>query len=207
MLTVENSPRDKERISAIRWSGIQQILETACSDTLIIMDSAYFPSSKMVRQHGVLELIAAAVSEEHFRALDRCTFTRALAEQLRTRAGQSYMEPLSAAEVHAKLLSIYPTLMQDRHPDQEMITSLPSPLHMQTSGSSRFPSILLQPMQPSYIRNGLSYGQDLGGNQLSLSIRLANDDPIDIETWVEWLRLMPDGIKEVKVDGPFRSYR
>ncbi|KAG7120880.1 hypothetical protein HYQ46_010868 [Verticillium longisporum] len=66
------SSRDREKAETLRWSGIQQVLEEACGDTLILMDAAYYPSSKMVRQQGVLELIAAAVSEEHFNELERC---------------------------------------------------------------------------------------------------------------------------------------
>jgi hypothetical protein len=170
------------------------------------MDAAYYPSSKMVRQQGVLELIAASVSEEHFKALDRSTFTRALTEQLKTRAGQSFNEPLSAAEIHSKLLSNYPKMIQDKHPEKETITSFPSPLHMQTSGNSRLPSILLAPIQAGFVRTSLPFVQDLGGPQLNLSIRLASDD-IDVETWTEWLRMMPDGIKDVKVEGPYRAFR
>jgi hypothetical protein len=200
------SSKDRDKASTIRWSGIQQILEEACSDTLIIMDAAYYTSSKMVRRQGVLELIAAAVSEEHFRSLDRCTFTQALTELLKTRAGQSFNEPLSAAEVHSKLLSDYPKLIQDKHPERETITSFPSPLHMQTSGNSRLPSILLAPLQSGFLRTSLSHPQDFNGPQLNLSIRLASDD-IDVETWTEWLRMMPDGIKDIKVEGPYRSFR
>jgi hypothetical protein len=200
------SSTDRDKASVIRWSGISPILEHASSDTLIIMDAAYYPSSKMVRHQGVLELIAASVSEEHFKVLGRGTFTRALTEQLKTRAGQSFNEPLSAAEIHSKLLSDYPNLIQDRNPEKETVTSFPSPLHMQTSGNSRLPSILLAPLQSGFIRTALPFGQGLVGPQLTLSIRLASDD-IDIETWTEWLRMMPDGVRDVKVDGPYRGFR
>ncbi|KEY64241.1 hypothetical protein S7711_09034 [Stachybotrys chartarum IBT 7711] len=193
------SSRDKERMSTIRWSGIQQILEEACSDTLILMDAAYYPSSKMVRQQGVLELIAASVSEEHTRALDRCAFTRALTEQLQTRA--SRMNPLSAVELHSILLASYPKMIQERNPEKEVITSFPAPLHTMMSGNSRLPSIFLCPMQQnSPLRNSFSYENN---PQLHLLIRLT-DDNVDVDTWNEWLRLMPDGIKDVKVEGPFR---
>ncbi|KAK7413583.1 hypothetical protein QQX98_007518 [Neonectria punicea] len=194
------SSRDPERASTIRWSGIQQILEEACADTLIIMDSAYYPSARMVRQQGVLELIAASVSDEHFYSLDRCAFTRALAEQLRTRATR--LSPLSAAELHSHLFAHYPRIVQEKNPEKEMITSYPSPLHMMMSGNSRLPSIFLSPLyQSSPMRNSLSYENS---PQLHLSIRL-NDDNIDVDSWNEWLRLMPEGIKDIKVEGPFRA--
>nr|XP_036578002.1 uncharacterized protein CTRU02_12063 [Colletotrichum truncatum]KAF6785132.1 hypothetical protein CTRU02_12063 [Colletotrichum truncatum] len=198
------SSKDKDKAETIRWSGIQQVLEEACSDTLIIMDAAFFPSSKMHRQHGVLELVAAAVSEEHFDALDRCTFTKVLTEHLKTRASQRFTSPFSAAELHSKLLSTYPSLVQDKNPEKETITSFPSPLHMQVSGNARLPSILLAPLNIGPMRTSLPFGTE--GQQLVLSIRIG-DDPIDVDTWTEWLRLMPEGIKDVRVDGPYRPAR
>lgn len=164
------------------------------------MDAAYYPSSRMIRQKGVLELIAASVSEEHVTALDRCAFTRALAEHLRTRATRS--NPLSAVELHSVLLATYPKLIHDKNPEKETITSFPAPLHAMMSGNSRLPSIFLSPVyQHSPLRNNFSYENS---PQLHLSIKL-HDDNVDIDSWNEWLRLMPEGIKDIKVDGPFRT--
>ncbi|KDN71111.1 hypothetical protein CSUB01_09276 [Colletotrichum sublineola] len=198
------SSKDKDKAETIRWSGIQQVLEEACSDTLIIMDAAFFPSSKMHRQQGVLELVAAAVSEEHFDALDRCTFTKVLTEHLKTRASQRFTSPFSAAELHSKLLSNYPSLVQDKNPEKETITSFPSPLHMQMSGNARLPSILLAPLNIGPLKTSLPFGTE--GQQLVLSFRIG-DEPIDIDNWTEWLRMMPEGVKDVRVDGPFRPSR
>lgn len=180
------------------------MLEDACSDVLILMDAAYYPSSKMVRNRGVLELIAASVSEEHHDVLDRCAFTRALADQLRTRATR--LSPVSAAELHAALLAAYPKLIQERNPEKETITSFPAPLHIMMSGNPRLPSIFLSPVfQGSPLRSS-SLGYE-NNPQLHLSIRL-NDDNVDVEIWNEWLRLMPEGIKDVRVEGPYRpTYR
>lgn len=198
------SSKDKEKAETLRWSGIQQVLEEACSDTLILMDAAYYPSSKMVRQQGVLELVAAAVSEEHFNELERSTFTKILAELLRTRASQRFTTSFSAAELHSKLLSSYPTLIQDRNPERETVSSFPSPLHMQMAGDARLASILLAPMNISPPRTSLPFGTE--GQQLHLSLRL-EDDPIDVDAWTEWLRNMPDGVKDVRVEGPYRPVR
>ncbi|RYP44429.1 hypothetical protein DL768_009101 [Monosporascus sp. mg162] len=134
--------RDRGTASTIRWSGIQQILEEACSDTLIIMDAAYYPSSNMVRQKGVLELIAASSSEGHLGVLERGSFTRNLAEQLR----------------------------------------------------------MLQP--PRVLHSPESHH----GPQLSLSFRLS-EETLNPESWIEWLRMMPEGIKDVRVDGPYTTFR
>jgi hypothetical protein len=199
------SSRDRLKGPTIRWSGIQQILEETSSDTLIIMDAAYYPSSKLVRQQGVLEVVAASTSEDHFQAIERASFTRAVAEQLRTRASQrNFMAPLTAAELHAKLLYSYPKMVQDRYPEKPVVTSFPSPLHMQISGNSRLPSILLAP-----VRRGLPFGiePELAGPQLNLTLRFGDDAaPFDMEKWTEWLRLMPDGVKDVKVEWPHNKF-
>lgn len=204
MVLTASSARDREKAETIRWSGIQQVLEQACGDTLIIMDAPYYPSAKMVREQGVLELIAAAVSEEHFNELQRCTFTKVLTEQLKTRASQRFMNPFSAAELHSKLLSSYPSLIQDRYPEKETVTSFPSPLHMQMAGNARLPSILLAPTNISPLRTSMPFASE--GQQLHLAFRVG-DEPIDIDAWTEWLRMMPDGIKDVRVEGPFRTAR
>ncbi|PTB74028.1 hypothetical protein M440DRAFT_1404237 [Trichoderma longibrachiatum ATCC 18648] len=194
------SCKDPERASTIRWSGIQQILEEACSDTLIIMDAAYYPPARIVRQQGVLEIIAASLSEDHLTALDRCAFTLALAEQLRTRAARQ--TPLSVVELHSILMALYPKMARDPAPEREMVVSFPAPLHTMMSGNSRLPSIFLSPVQQSSpLRSSFSYENS---PQLHLAIKL-NDENIDIDSWNEWLRMMPEGIKDIKIDGPFRA--
>ncbi|KAL8400730.1 hypothetical protein RB594_000945 [Gaeumannomyces avenae] len=197
--------RDRLKGPTIRWSGIQQILEETSSDTLIIMDAAYYPSSKLVRQQGVLEVVAASASEEHFGSMGNASFTRAVAEQLHTRISQrNHMAPLTAAELHAKLLSSYPKMVQDRYPEKPIVKSFPSPLHMQISGNSRLPSILLAPL-----RRGLLFGiePDPTAPRLNLTLQFGADSaPFDMEKWAEWLRLMPDGVKDVKVEWPCNNF-
>ncbi|EFY86342.1 hypothetical protein MAC_07646 [Metarhizium acridum CQMa 102] len=193
------SSRDKDQASTIRWSGMQQILEETCADVLILMDAAYYPSSKIVRRKGVLELLAASASEDHAASLGRCAFTRALSELLSARAARS--APLSVVELHALLLSHYPKIVRDTTPERETVTTFPVPLHTMMSGNSRLPSVFLSPIHHhSPMRNSFSYENN---PQLHLSIRLT-DDNVDIESWNEWLRLMPEGVKDVKIDGPFR---
>lgn len=153
----------------------------------------------MVRQNGVLELIAASMSDEHYLALDRCAFTKALAELLRTRA--SRLNPLSAAEAHSTLFSNYPKMARDKNPEQEMIGSFPAPLHIMMSGNSRLPSIFIAPLS---LNSPLRTSAHENYPTLQMNIRL-DDDNVDLDMWSEWLRLMPEGVRDVKVDGPFRT--
>ncbi|KAI0126910.1 hypothetical protein BJ170DRAFT_423540 [Xylariales sp. AK1849] len=196
---------DREKVSTIRWSGVQQFLEDACSDILIIMDAVYHPSSKIVRQKGILELLAASASEEHFNLLGRNSFTRVLAEKLRARALQRLPNALSAAELHSKMLCVYPKMVQDRDPDGQA-KGLPMPLHLQMTGNSKLPSITLAPSLPARARTPIFSLEAQSGPQLTLSIRLT-EETLNIESWTEWLRLMPDGIKDVKVEGPYHTFR
>ncbi|KAI0186323.1 hypothetical protein EV127DRAFT_174009 [Xylaria flabelliformis] len=199
---VLSSSRNREKAGTIRWNGIQHILEEANSDTLIIMDSTYYPATKMVRRRGVLELIAASAPEDYYHLLERGIFTRALTEQLRLRAIQR-LPTLSAAELHSKLLSLFPKLILDRYPEKGAATVFPAPLHMQTSGNARLPSITLSPL-PLQLPKPHSSPVDNAhaGPQVTMSIRLT-DESINLENWTEWFRMMPEGIRDVKVDGPY----
>ncbi|SPO07164.1 related to iron/ascorbate family oxidoreductases [Cephalotrichum gorgonifer] len=185
---------DRQTASTIRWSGIQQVLEEACSDTLIIMDAPYYPPPNIERKQGVLDLIAAASSEEHFRLMDRCFFTRALTEELRSKPPGPNNSSLTAAHLHAKLLSTYQKKIQD--PGNEYVTGFPVPLHLQIMGNPRLPSIQLCRLH----RTSLPFAADPSGPQIQISMRL-KDNFFDVENWADWLRVMPDGVRDVRVEG------
>lgn len=164
------------------------------------MDAAFYPCSRILRKTGVMEILGASISEDHSSSLGRCTFTKALAEQLRIRAGRA--KPLSVVELHAILLSAYPKLVQDRQPENEALVSFPTPLHMMTSGNSRLPSVFLSPMhQSSPHRSSFSFENT---PQISLTVKLT-DENVDADSWNEWLRLIPETARDVRVEGPFRA--
>ncbi|KAK4239905.1 hypothetical protein C8A03DRAFT_42530 [Achaetomium macrosporum] len=197
--TVLASSKHADPASVIRWSAIQPSFENARSDALLLMDCAYYPSYTGTRRQGMLELIAASAGEDHAELLGRSAFTRALTDQLRTRAVQPFKEPFSAAELHSKLLSLYPRMIREQNPEREVIARFPTPLIMQLSGVKTLPSILLAPL-----RKGEAPGAPHVGTQISMTFRLA-DDAFNMDSWAEWLRSMPDGIMEVRVDGPYRN--
>ncbi|KAL2258854.1 hypothetical protein VTK26DRAFT_7670 [Humicola hyalothermophila] len=198
--TVLASSRHADAMSTIRWSGIQQMFENACSDALLIMDCAYYPTYKNIRRQGMLELIAASAGEDHIELLGRSAFTRALIDLLQTRAAQQYKEPFSAAELHSKLLSLYPGIIREQHPETEVISRFPTPLSMQLSGIKTLPSILLAPLQTGE----LPRSPQGGSHSITITFRLA-DGTFAMDSWAEWLRSMPEGIVEAKVEGPYRN--
>ena len=147
----------------------------------------------------MLELIAASAGEDHAERLGRGVFTHALTSELRTRTVQPFKEPFSAAELHSRLLSLYPRMIPEQEPEKEVLARFPTPLSMQLSSNKTLPSILLAPL-----RHGEAAGTSPGGSQLSITFRLA-DDTFNMDTWAEWLRLMPAGITEARVEGPYRN--
>lgn len=193
--------------SVIRWNGIQPAFEDAVADVLIIMDGAYFPSPDVMRKRdGVLELISPTTSAAHMAVLGRASFTHWLSEQLRARAKEG-SEPLTICELYERLLSLYSK--QHRDFQQAVPETMPMPLHIR-AGAARFMPIGLQPVDADSggaRLHKVSHG--LKDMRLSINIALNDNEPSNMDSWIEWLRLMPDGVRDVKVDGPYQqpSYR
>ena len=191
-----------EKPHTIRWSTVQPLFEQAIADTLVIMDSKYFGLPAAARRRGTLEIIAAGSFEEQATSqLTRCAFTQALSEKLRTQAAR--MRPFSAADLHAQLLAEYPRIVQDLTPEREFLSSFPAPLHLQLADSHNVPSVLLAPLRRSRLPSIESVSSSSPGAQLRLTVRL--DKEPDMESWADWLRTMPDGVREIKVESGFRS--
>ncbi|KAL2199881.1 hypothetical protein P885DRAFT_66781 [Corynascus similis CBS 632.67] len=192
------SSKHADPATVIRWSGIQQLFENARSDALLLMDCAYYPTHSVARRSGMLEIMAACAGEDHVDLLGRSAFTRAVAEQLRTRAAQPFREPFSVAELHSRLVSLYPGMIQERSPEKQAIARFPTPLSIQLPGTKTLPSILLAPLRHD------APSVPSSGTQISITFRLT-DDPFNIDSWAEWLRTMPGGITDARVEGPYRD--
>lgn len=203
-LTV-NSSKSPNAQSA-RWSGLQQILEEACLDTLLLMDAAYYPLSALTRKQGVFELLAAASGADHANQIGRNTFTRALTDLLPRRINQP--GDFTASDLHVQLLSSsYPKALeggaQGRDQEQQLLASFPCPLHLQLSGNARQPSVSLAPVSTHGAQNGTTNGIPGTVPELAVTFRVPAD-AVNHDSWAEWLRQMPNGIKGIEVDGPYR---
>jgi hypothetical protein len=181
------------------------------------MDCAYYPSYSMARRkQGMLELVAASAGEDHVEMLGRGVFTRALANELKSRAAQGFREALTTAELHSRLLAVYSGKVKERNPNDRTVLRFPTPLIMQLSAANTLPSILLAPRrhqgqghqgQPQGHGAGPSSSSSSisGGSQhITITFRLA-DDAFNLDKWAEWLRNMPPGITEAQVNGPYRN--
>lgn len=196
-----SSSTQTEQPRTIRWSTVQPLFEQAVADTLVIMDSRYFGIPAAARRRGTLEIIAAESFEEQENHIARCAFTRALSEKLRTQAVR--MRPFSAADLHAQLLAEYPRIVQEVTPEREFLSTFPAPLHLQLADSHNVPSVLIAPLCRSRLPSLESVPSSSPGAQVSFTVRL--DKEPDADCWADWIRLMPDGVREVKVEGGFRS--
>lgn len=195
-----SSSTQSEKPCTIRWSTVQPLFEQAIADTLVIMDCRYFGIPGAARRRGSLEILAAGSFEEQASPLARCAFTQALSEKLRTQAAR--MRPFSAAELHAQLLAEYPRIVQELTPDREFLSSFPAPLHLHLAVGQIATSALLSPLRRSRLPSTESVSP-FPGAEVSMTVRL--DKEPDADVWADWLRLMPDGVREVKIEGNFRS--
>lgn len=170
------------------------------ADTLVIMDSPYFGSAVSKRQ-GVLEVLAGGSFEDYIgNPLARCEFTKALTGHLRRRAGQTFRRPLTVADLHAELSFDYPKILRDWRQEEETIKKFPSPLHLQVSSSNTIPSILLAPLV-SITNSSPNMAQV---SRLNITVEIAGIGS-SMEPFLEWARLMPLGVRDVTIQGPFRA--
>ncbi|KAK4230589.1 hypothetical protein QBC38DRAFT_356863 [Podospora fimiseda] len=201
--TIFASSKKPDPESFIPWQGIQQLFENTYTDSLVILDCAYYPMYQNVRQKGMLEVIAASAGWDHLERLRRGTFTHIVNEQLKSRAAQKFKEPFTAASLHAKLVSEYATLIQGHNQDQGITINFPTPILLQESSNKVLPSIPLTPL-----RKGtppvFTPDSPTSGYTLRFTFNLS-ENTYDLDAWSEWLRSMPVGIKEVKVEGPYRD--
>ncbi|KAK3995395.1 hypothetical protein QBC44DRAFT_25167 [Cladorrhinum sp. PSN332] len=201
--TILASSKQLHPESSIPWQGIQQLFENTYTDSLVILDCAYYPMYQNVRQKGMLEVIAASAGRDPVEQLKRDSFTRIVNEQLKARAAQRFKDPFTAASLHAKLVSEYARLVQNHNPEQEITVNFLTPILLQQSSNKVLPSIPLAPLQkgPALV---FTPDSPTSGANIRFTFTLS-DNTFNLDAWSEWLRSMPQGIKDVKVEGPYRD--
>lgn len=173
------------------------------------MDAAYYPNQYrfMRRTNRSLELLAASTQAN----LERGVFTRALSDQLRTRARLKLLGGISIADLHARVTTSSLLAMGARF--QEPLGSdmggmslpplssfPPVPLHLQFAGSPRTSSIILTPKMKGDLAamtgtdDEGSGGRKGGAGGLVYTFRVPAGANQDI--WEEYLSTLPDETKE-----------
>lgn len=202
------SSSNSEAEPSARWTGLQQILEEACQDTLLLMDTAYYPISPISRKQGVFELLAATHGADHANQLGRHTFTQALTDLLSRRAISKSSGDLTVSDIHAQMLyTLYPQAaaqvqtQEQQPPTTGLTTSIP--LHLRLSGPSRQPSILLEPIDAqSAAQNGTAAQSGFLNGQTKMMFNI-EVPPVAVnnDSWAEWMRLAPPGVRCIEVEG------
>jgi hypothetical protein len=192
-------PDYAEAHRSIRWSPIQARFETTASDMLILFDAPYHQPRHIDRTNGVLEVLAATSTGDHFHALGRNKFTMAITSLLRNRFIRPYQNPFRIGNLHADVATKYFSVVTPdfNRPQRPHLDDFPAPVFYQF-GSDRIASITLAPIRRSPPPS--QHGQDA---PTYLEIRLEGGDGLIRKDLLdEWLRLAPWKVSEAKVEGP-----
>ena len=230
----------------VQWVGIQNMLEQATSDVLILLDCCAAATASAELGSGVTEVIAACGFETSAPGVCEHSFTRSLIEELRYCCKR---KPLSAAMLHMKVLSRMkywkPKTVETRSGELAFHERRRTPVHTTLTNDGKPRSIVLSPIEPSaflLLENSVSLAQSpfsdsssqdvqmedssndsatvsipssvsSPGNGLGqscptvlIAVALEEDQRLQLDTWVEWLRDIPAIAKYARVEGIYESY-
>ena len=132
----------------VKWIGIQNMLEQATSDVLILLDCCAAATASAEQGNGVTEVIAACGFETTAPGVCEHSFTRGLIEELRYCSKRS---PLSAAMLHMKVLSRMkywkPKSVETRAGELAFHERRKTPVHTILTNEGKPRSIVLSPIE------------------------------------------------------------
>lgn len=132
----------------VQWVGIQNMLEQAISDVLILLDCCAAATASADLGSGVTEVIAACGFETSAPGVCEHSFTRSLIEELRYSCKRS---PLSAAILHMKVLSRMkywkPTSVETTAGEPAFHERRKTPVHTLLTNEGKPRSIVLSPIE------------------------------------------------------------
>ena len=230
----------------VQWIGIQNMLEQATSDVLILLDCCAAATASAELGSGVTEVIAACGFETSAPGVCEHSFTRGLIEELRYCCKRT---PLSAAMLHMKVLSRMkywkPKANEAKAGEPTFYERRKTPVHTILTNEGKPRSIVLSPIESiSFLSPEISASlghspssdsssQDVEmedssndsattsnpssvssrGNSAEpsdpmvlIAVALEEDQPLQLDTWVEWLRDIPAIAKYARVEGIYESY-
>lgn len=259
----EECRTDKVGSPTLPCGGVQQLLEEAASDVLLLYDSCHssHPAINTGGQ-GVTEVIAACGFETQAPAVGPHSFTNSLIRELE----EAFVGPaISVAELHVRVIGSLknwkPALLRDKdgnlwtdengRPRFE-VHKRRTPVHCFLTNETPYRSILLAPLRsklshaavsnlegashqehetssstaPSRSQNDSENAASTVPTNVSepseqnkslqvlLAVRLddnyfldhsSGDEGKKLRTWTEWLKALPNGAKEVSIQGVYKS--
>ena len=132
----------------VKWIGIQNMLEQATSDVLILLDCCAAATTSAEQGSGVTEVIAACGFETTALGVCEYSFTKSLIEELRYYSKRS---PLFATILHMKVLSRMkywkPESVEIRAGELVFYERRKTPVHITLTNEGKPRSIVLSPIE------------------------------------------------------------
>lgn len=183
--------------STVKWYALQHLLEEAVSDVLLLLDSNASVSSGEQESSGggIFEAIAACGYGSLALPPGESSFTSFLIQELRF---LSIGPPFSAERLYRKL-TVRIAQSGGRIP--------PTPMYWRLGGSKFRQSVLLQPYRKSGDMTPTREtvpGQDTlaepTSSRLLISVKLKEDQGLNLQDWKAWLTNVPDDIKAMHIE-------
>jgi hypothetical protein len=213
-----NSWRNNQKLKCptVKWSGIQNVLEEARSDILLLLDCCNAGTANTNEGEGVTELISACAYNSKANGVGPYSFTHALVIELRELAKKPCF---SVGELYSSIFHRIQARMPEDGTERH-----PAPVHLVLTNDTRYQ----QSIQLSKLSERIGDSRDVFNNvtvseeevsqgltvigeapRLALAIRLRDNfvaTELSTELFAEWLRIMPTIAAEVKVEAGFGSF-
>ncbi|CZR65496.1 related to cholesterol oxidase precursor [Phialocephala subalpina] len=216
----------------VQWSGIQNALEHAQSDVLILLDCCHAGTANNNEGNGVTELIAACAYNSLANGVGSFSFTRELEIELRDLAK---LPSFSIGNLYHNIFCRIQARMSDDERDHPAPVYLPLtqedpryPRSIRLSVHRDRPSLSTQSTESSFEvqapDSGLGSGIELPSTpsflhssatlpgetpRIAFAIRLQEDfrvGELSSDLFQEWLRNLPASVAEVKIEAGFHSF-
>ena len=136
MTNILNSWRCRRSVNCqlptVKWSGIQNVLEEAQSDVLLLLDCCHSGTANTNEGHGVTELISAGAFNTKANGVGPYSFTNALVLELQALA---LKRSFSTAELYNNIFCRIQLRMPEDHAKSERH---PAPVHLVLTNDSQF---------------------------------------------------------------------
>ncbi|KAF7933216.1 hypothetical protein EAE99_003101 [Botrytis elliptica] len=232
---VSRSDSRDTSFSMVKWGGIQNSLEEAQSDVLLLLDCCSSGTANTGDGYGTTELIAACGFNDVANGVGRHSFTYALTTELRL---LSAYPKFTAAVLYNRILCRLQNWMPEgrelqKAPLHVVLTqnqALPSSIQLSVNPrpkpepmSFRSPSQSLGSPSPASFESNERTDSDQDSNlspvssllsdeqqfpRILLSVRLREDlaPELSADLFAEWLRMMPVIANSITVEAGFSSF-
>jgi hypothetical protein len=222
-LTTFSSWRNNHRLKCptVKWSGIQNVVEEAPSDVLLLLDCCNAGTANTNEGEGLTELISACAYNSKANGVGPYSFTHALVIELKELAKRPYF---SVGELYGNIFCRIQARMPEDGTERH-----PAPVHLVLTNDTHYQQSIRISSRWNENRDARisvpnadatntdtdslnSSSQDSTGvkvPRLAFAIRLRDNfsaGELSMELFTEWLRTMPTIAAEVKVEAGFDSF-